>query len=81
MALRCVVMIEKWRAPSMVKKADQPAALVDHRQADLAAERLGLGDAGLEHLEAGLVGEPMSGNDVGHGGVPGAITGLHLSRP
>jgi len=48
------------------QKANQPAALIDHRQRDLAAERLGLGHAGLDHLQARFMGEPVSGNKIGH---------------
>ncbi len=48
------------------QEGDHPAALVDHRKADLAAERVGLGDAGGKHLEARFLGEPVGGDDVGH---------------
>jgi hypothetical protein len=46
------------------QEGDQPAAAVDHREADLTAELVGLGYAGREHLAACLVDEPMGSNEV-----------------
>jgi hypothetical protein len=52
------------------QKADQPAALIDHGERDLAAERLCLGDANLDHLQARFMGEPVGGNKIGHAALP-----------
>src|SRR5262249_8716186 len=38
--------------------------------ADPAADLVGLGDAGCEHLEARLVSEPVGGSEIGHAAGP-----------
>jgi hypothetical protein len=52
-------MIEKWRAPSIIRKAMR-GSLVDHRKAHLVAGRWPR--RRREYLEARLVGEPMGWN-------------------
>src|SRR5262249_43815827 len=49
------------------QEGDEPAALIGHRQADLAAKLVRLGDAGREHLEARRLGEAMACNEIRHG--------------
>jgi hypothetical protein len=48
------------------QKSNQPAALIDHRERDLATESLGLGDASGDHFQARFMREPASGNKIGH---------------
>jgi hypothetical protein len=48
------------------QKGDQAAALVGHGERDLAAKRVGLGDAGVDHFQARFMREPVSGNKIGH---------------
>ena len=52
------------------QEGDEAAALIDDRQADLAAELVRLGNAGGEHLEARRLGEAMGGDKIRHGANP-----------
>jgi aerobic carbon-monoxide dehydrogenase small subunit len=49
------------------QEGDQPAALVDHRERDLAAELIRFRHAGGNHFLARLVGQPVGGHKIRHG--------------
>src|SRR4051794_32165368 len=61
------------------QESDKPAALVDHRETDLAAELVCLRDPRREHLEARLLGEPMARHEIRHGARP-SVTRFRAQR-
>jgi hypothetical protein len=51
------------------QERDQPAALVDHGERDLAAELIRFRHTGGDHLQTSLVGQTVGGNDIRHGAI------------